>query len=155
MFIQCLKFLGWQHNPQRIRKSSSLQMSWRKTRSQERLSRDPEASLWISGSISAPGLEAGGRCWCLAGPPACLRNLQAGSTRLQLSAPHQIRTGHSGARRVSESHYEEPVPKGSDRQCVFARYSLRTPCMIRPSFCRSCILSLVNGCRSGKAGVPM
>ena len=39
---------------------------------------------------------------------------------------------HTVEHRVSESHYE-PVPK--DGISVFARPSLRTPCMIRPSCC--------------------
>ena len=59
-------------------------MCWKKETRQERRSRDPEARLWISGTISAWLEAGGGRRWCLAGPPACASETSEGRPRLQL-----------------------------------------------------------------------
>ena len=131
-------------------KSFSDELEGGKT-SQERRSRDPEASLWISGTISA-------QPWRLVSAVGAWRDLQLASEtsegrhRLQLSTRHQIRTAHSGAQSVR-------VPlragaKGWD-QCVCQTLPAHT--VHDTPFLLWCIY-LVSGWygrRSGKAGVPI
>ena len=131
------------------KKASSTQMSSRSKTSQERPSRDPEASLWISGTISA-ALEAGERRWCLAGPPACLRNLGGAAPPPAVeSAPDTNRTQWS---TECQSPITSRWPKD---QCVCQTLPAHT---VHDTHFLLWCRYLVNGRygrRSGKAGVQI